>query len=212
MADLKILHTADLHLGTTFRDLPQSTSKSQERIKDYLIQLERIRDEAINGEYDFLIIAGDIFSNIRPDSYLFDEFAKLVRSLTKEGIKVVAIAGNHDQPRLDGSEPYLKAFYDVGAPDFYFFRKPSSICLEGKRSKKNVRFICLPYLAWQTLDPVQYTNMIQETVKRLKAENKTYDYTVVVAHFYIEGAKAGAEHRLITFGDPPLPKTLFDWA
>ena len=213
MANLKLLHTADLHLGTTFKDLPEGLGgKSKERIEDYLRQLERIKEELVSGEYDFLIIAGDIFTNIRPDSFLFDEFAKFVRSVTQEEVKVITIAGNHDQPRVRNTEPYLKAFFDIGAPDFYFFRNPASVCLEGSRSKRRVRFVCLPYIPWQTLDPVEYTNMISRNVEELREVGEGYDYTIVVAHYYVEGAVAGSEHRLITFGDPPLPKSIFDWA
>lgn len=210
MSDLKIIHTADFHLGAGLREAAASNyTLDIERQKDYLKQLEAISSHALNSGSDFLIIAGDVFHTSRPSGYMLDEFAKFVRSVTLKGTKVVCIPGNHDQPRAVQTEAYVKALADIGAPNFHFFRTPEVCILEGANSRKKVRFIALPYLSPQMIDEPEFTRIIQEKFIQLKSkESSDADYTIVVSHLYIEGAKLGSEQRIATLSDYPLPRSV----
>ena len=211
MPNLKIVHTADFHLGAGLRDVATSAQALElERQKDYLKQLEAIERHAIESESDFVVIAGDIFDTPRPSGYLLDEFARFVQSLTSQRIKVVCVPGNHDQPRAAQTEAYMKALADVGAPNLYVFRGPDVCVLDGAKSRKSVRFIALPYLSPQMLEAAEFTRLVQSKLEELKAkETPVADYTVIVCHLYIEGARLGSEQRLTTLSDYPLPRSLF---
>ena len=210
MSNLKIVHTADFHLGAGLREVAASAYALElERQKDYLKQLEAIGKHALVCGADFLVIAGDVFHTPRPSGYLLDEFARFVHSLTLKGTKIVCIPGNHDQPRAAQTEAYMKALADVGAPDLHVFRSPDVCVLEGARSRRKVRFIALPYLSPQMIDEQEFTRRIQDKFDDLRArEDLSADYTVVVSHLYVEGAKLGSEQRIATLGDYPLPRSV----
>jgi len=212
MGVLRIVHTADYHLGVSLRGLSPVSEKGRIRIQDFLKQLDRIRGFVLDRGCDFLVIAGDVFHTIRPNPYVFDEFAKFIRSLTVEKVQVVCIAGTHDQPRTEASEAYVKALEDVGAPNFYFFRKPGVITLKGSISGKKVRFLCLPYVPQTMFKPDEYISSVERSIRRLLSEPvEPYDYTVVVGHFYVEGAVINSrEHTPRYIGDIPLPRRLFN--
>lgn len=210
LANLKIVHTADLHLGAGLRDVTTSAEMLElERQKDYLRQLEAIERHVTESEPDFVVIAGDIFHTSRPSGYLLDEFAKFVQSLTSLGTKVICVPGNHDQPKAAQTEPYMKALADAGAPGLYVFRGPDVCVLEGARSHRTVRFIALPYLSPQTLEEAEFNRNVRSKLEELKAKKTpAADYTVIVAHLYVEGARLGSEQRLTTLSDYPLPRSV----
>ncbi len=88
---LKILHTADWHLGKwldNFSRLPEQ--------KEVLEEICTIADrEAV----DVVLIAGDLFDSFNPSAEAQELFYKTLRRLGNNGKRaVVAIAGNHDQP------------------------------------------------------------------------------------------------------------------
>jgi exonuclease SbcD len=86
---MRILHTADLHLGRQFNGL--SLDEDQEAI------LDQIFESVLERDADVLIIAGDIFDRAAPPSSAIRLFNRFVTRIGKEtNAAVVAIAGNHD--------------------------------------------------------------------------------------------------------------------
>jgi len=88
---MKILHTADWHLGKWLDDY--SRLPEQKEI------LEEICEIAERELADVVVIAGDLFDTFNPSAEAQDLFYKTLRRLGNNGKRVVvAIAGNHDQP------------------------------------------------------------------------------------------------------------------
>ncbi len=89
---LRILHTADWHLGCKTDDMT--------RIDEQRDALRQIVDIARNKDVDIVIIAGDIYDSVIPSSEAEDLFYKTVKELNSNGnTMVIAIAGNHDDPK-----------------------------------------------------------------------------------------------------------------
>jgi exonuclease SbcD len=88
---MRFLHTADWHLGRSFRHL--SLVEDQAHVLDQLVDL------AIHERVDAVVIAGDVYDRAVPPAdavaLLDDVLARLVLAA---GIRVVLIAGNHDSP------------------------------------------------------------------------------------------------------------------
>ena len=87
---MKLIHLSDLHIGKRVNEF--SMLEDQEYILTKIINI--IDDEQPAG----VIIAGDIYDKSIPSAeavQLFDDF--LVR-LSKRGLKVFVISGNHDSP------------------------------------------------------------------------------------------------------------------
>ena len=86
---MRLLHTADWHLGRLFHGV--SLVDDQAHLLDELVRL--VAESAI----DAVLIAGDVYDRAvpPPDAVtLFDAF--LARVAGEQGVPVVVIAGNHD--------------------------------------------------------------------------------------------------------------------
>ncbi len=90
---MKILHTADWHLGKRL----DRFSRLQEQAE----VMQEIVEIADREEVDLVLVAGDLFDAINPATEAVELFYKTLRQLTKDGRRpVVAIAGNHDSPNF----------------------------------------------------------------------------------------------------------------
>lgn len=105
---MKFLHIADVHLGCTRYQLPES----QRDFFDAWIDV--LRKYAIGENVDFVLMAGDFFHKrqIPPETMNY-AFAGL--SLLKDhGIPVVSIEGNHDQKHTDTEYSWLRSLENWG--------------------------------------------------------------------------------------------------
>lgn len=90
---MKILHTADWHLGKKL----DRFSRLEEQIA-VLSEIETIADA---HDVDMVIIAGDLFDNANPSIEALELFYSTLKRMAKDGARpVIAIAGNHDSPSL----------------------------------------------------------------------------------------------------------------
>ncbi|RUP10521.1 exonuclease SbcCD subunit D [Hyphomicrobium sp.] len=86
---MRILHTADLHLGRQFNGIPLD--------EDHQAILDQIVHAAVDLRADVLIIAGDIFDRAAPPAAAVRQFnAFLSRIAAETSAAVALIAGNHD--------------------------------------------------------------------------------------------------------------------
>ena len=90
---LKILHTADWHLGKRLQEYS--------RIAEQKLVLEEICQIADQEEVDLVLLAGDIFDTFNPSHEAVELLYKTLRRLSKNGTRpVVAISGNHDSSQF----------------------------------------------------------------------------------------------------------------
>src|SRR5688572_20449167 len=68
------------------------------RLEDFLAALDRIVDGAVAERADLVIMAGDIYKGRDPSPTHQREFARRVLRLSREGIPLILLAGNHDLP------------------------------------------------------------------------------------------------------------------
>ena len=96
---LRILHTADWHLGKKL----DSFSRLEEQIE----VMDEICTIADDQQVDMVIVAGDLFDTFNPSADAQDLFYKTLHRLSKGGKRIVfAIAGNHDMPeRIEAPHP-----------------------------------------------------------------------------------------------------------
>lgn len=99
---MKILHTADWHLGKRL----DSFSRLEEQI-DVMNEIVAIADEQ---KVDIILVAGDLFDNFNPSVEAVELFYKTLKKLSNNGKRpVIAIAGNHDSPSLiDAPNPLAR--------------------------------------------------------------------------------------------------------
>lgn len=100
---IRILHTADWHLGQTF--FGYDRTEEQEHFLSWLSS--RLKE----NEIDVLIIAGDVFDVSNPSAASQRMFYHFLHKVTEENpsLQVVAVAGNHDSAaRLEAPLPLLQ--------------------------------------------------------------------------------------------------------
>ncbi len=86
---MRILHTADLHLGRQFNGIPLDA--------DHAAILDQIVSAITSRDVDVLVIAGDIFDRAAPPTSAVRQFnGFLARVASETDAAVVMIAGNHD--------------------------------------------------------------------------------------------------------------------
>ncbi len=90
---LRIIHTADVHLGARHDDLGEQAAAQRER---QFAAFKAIIDLALTEKVDLFLIAGDLFdSNVQPRRSVERVAAELKR-LAENRIRTVIIPGTHD--------------------------------------------------------------------------------------------------------------------
>ena len=98
---MRLLHTADLHIGKTVNDF--SMLEDQKEILSQILLLAR------ENQVDGVILAGDIYDRAVPSGEAVLVFNDFLTRLAEANITVYMISGNHDSPeRISFGEVLLK--------------------------------------------------------------------------------------------------------
>lgn len=208
---MKIIHTADWHLGNVFHG--HSRQEEHAHFLAWLLNVVRQRRP------DALILSGDIFDSPNPpasaERRLYDFLTDVTTAV--EGLQVVITAGNHDSgQRLEApaellrrSNVYVRGIIrrdeESGEPDFDDYILPLSALGDAEAC-----IVCyaVPYL--RTADypaGLSATEGIAWFLDNLRRRHRKSDFrnlpVVVSAHFYAASAEVCAsEHseRLVVGG------------
>ena len=112
---MRLVHLSDLHLG--YRQFQRQTSAGiNQREADVATVFRAAIDRIIEIKPDLVLIAGDVFHNVRPPNpailLAFTQFSRLVRALPDA--LVIMVAGNHDAPRSAETVCILRLFLPLG--------------------------------------------------------------------------------------------------
>jgi len=95
---LRILHTADSHVGAALPSRPRSDRP--QRGEDLVDSFERVVRHAAGNNVDLVIHAGDLFNRSKPTSRALWAAAKPLLDLAVAGIPVVIVPGNHERSKI----------------------------------------------------------------------------------------------------------------
>lgn len=112
---MRLVHLSDLHLG--YRQYQRLTPVGiNQREADVARSFEWVVGRVIELRPDVVVIAGDVFHNVRPANpailHAFRQFIRLTSSLPDT--PVVMVAGNHDTPRAAETGCILRLFNTIG--------------------------------------------------------------------------------------------------
>ncbi len=188
---MRILHTADWHLGRKLEG--RSRHDEQEQVLD---EICRIADEEA---VDAVVVAGDVFDAYNPPAESEALFYRTMTQLSDGGRRaVVVIAGNHDSPdRLIASDSYARALgittvgYPKDIPALYdsgiervacVESAPSFVRLRLPRKERLLTILALPYPSESRLRELLTADIDDE-------RQATIDYNRRVCSFFKEGAR-----------------------
>ncbi|MCC6177111.1 MAG: exonuclease SbcCD subunit D [Chloroflexi bacterium] len=218
---IKLLHLADVHIGMeNYGRIDPETGLST-RLQDFLNTLDEAVDYAIAEQVDAAVVAGDVYKSRDPSPTHQRAFARRVLRLTRAGIEVVLVPGNHDTPAASGRATSVDIFRELELPSVTVTRRIDVVRIETRSGPLQV--VSLPWMTRSTLlARDEYKNkpldellalMVQLTSGRLNDIASQLDPsipTALVGHAHVFGARVGAE-RLLTLGaDPMLNVSMLD--
>ena len=112
---LRLVHLADIHLG--YRQYQRLTPRGiNQREADVAQSFTRALDKVIEVAPDVVLIAGDVFHQVRPTNtailHAYLQFARLRAALPHA--EIIMVAGNHDTPRSVETGCILRLFIPLG--------------------------------------------------------------------------------------------------
>ena len=108
MGNVRIIHTADNHIGLKFNNYRGSNAQSA-LIQERFDALQNIVDASKQKDAHFLVVAGDLFDDLKVTN---KDIKTVVDILKKSPAEVLVLPGNHDY--YDGKDNKLwKGFLDA---------------------------------------------------------------------------------------------------
>ncbi len=121
---MRLIHLSDLHIGKRVNGFPM--------LEDQRYILEQILEKTKESGADSVVVAGDIYDKPVPSAEAVDLFDDFLVELTKLGVRVFLISGNHDSAErisyagrlLRKSRVYISPRFDgiirpIPVPDDY---------------------------------------------------------------------------------------------
>ncbi len=179
---MKLLHISDLHIGKRFSE--RSFAEDQKYI------LNRILDIVDAVSPDGVMIAGDVYDRAIPSAEAVQILDEFLVALSKRGLPVFIISGNHDSPErlsfgnrlLESNRIYISPVYDGniqpisltdahGAVNIYLmpFIKPSHVR----------RF-------YDEEDIVSYTDAMRVAIGHMNVDPEARN--VLITHQFVTGS------------------------
>src|SRR3989304_3155544 len=204
---IRILHTADLHLGVeTYGKLDPSTGLST-RIGDCLTALDQAVDAALDQQVDLFLFCGDAYKNREPSPTLQREFARRVGRLASNGVAVFLLVGNHDLPNALGRATTVEIFDTLAIRNIYVASRPGATLVHTWRGPLQV--VALPWVTpSRLLSKEEHKGKTLQEINRLieeklgsilGMESSSVDPgipAILAAHVLVSGARPSSESRM----------------
>lgn len=195
---MRILHTADLHLGRQFNGIALED--------DHAAVLDQIVAALVDHSADVLVIAGDIFDRAAPPERAVRQFNGFLTRVARETTAaVVMIAGNHDSPERIAA---MSIMTDSRRALIAGVASPDAEPLIVGDDAGPVAFCALPFLyeyaAREIFDDAALScpqDVLAAQVAAARARVPEGARTVLVAHAFVAGGEESeAERSLVRVG------------
>ena len=107
---MRLLHTADIHLGAKTYGRRDPVTGLNTRLLDVRRSLETVVQRALDDAVDVFLFCGDAYHTADPTPTQQQIFAECLQPLADAGIPMVLIIGNHDHPVTYGRASSLDIF------------------------------------------------------------------------------------------------------
>ncbi|MBR2513910.1 MAG: exonuclease SbcCD subunit D [Halomonas sp.] len=193
---MRLLHTADWHLGRLFHNL--SLLEDQRHVLNQLLEI--VDRDAV----DAVLIAGDIYDRSVPPAAAVTLLDDILGELCeKRGLPVIMISGNHDgAERLGFGARHLRQaglhiLSDLSACDH-----PVTLSINGVE----VDVFGIPYADPEyvrsqfSVDVRDFDGAHRYLVERINIQRQAGRPTVLMSHCFVDGGSASDSERPLTLG------------
>lgn len=204
---MKLLHTADIHLGAKTYGRRDPETGLNTRLLDVRRSFEELVQRALDADVDAFLFSGDAYHTADPTPTQQKIFAECLQPLADAAVPLVLIIGNHDHPVTYGRASSLDIFEYVDG-DVYCYRKPTASVQVIDTKSGPLQLIPLPWpIRSQILTKDEYRSMGPEELRQF-IEEKYVNYVHRRAEEVQNeetGQRAdGTEHQL----SPDVPTVL----
>src|SRR3989337_881325 len=195
---MRFIHTADIHIGMENYGYLDPVSGLHTRIQDFLTAFDRLIDYTVDPKHaiDLVIFSGDAYKTRTPTPTQQREVAKRIMTVTRHGIPVVLLIGNHDTPNTEAKANTLDIYTTMNIPQVHVIRKPEVITVQG------LQIVGLPWL--QRTDFEQIPSILQTLYDTVSPKLPA----VTCVHASVEGAMFGSERAFTLGKDMVIPLQL----
>jgi exonuclease SbcD len=201
---MKILHTADWHVGRTLH--------RRQRLDECQAVLNEVVEIAQRDQVDLVLVCGDVFDQYAPSAEAERIVYSALLALRQAGADVVVIPGNHDNAKRFRA---VEALFDAaGVHVVSDVRRPADggvlelTANDGTRAQ----VACLPWVAERMLysaadlmreqeEPYkEYAEELPRIIAALCANLDPTAVTILAGHLFVSGAAVGGGERELTIG------------
>lgn len=189
---MKLLHTADWHLGQTFFEYDRKAEHTQ--------FLAWLREQVKAHGTDVLLVAGDVFDSPNPSAESQKMYYRFLCEIVAENpeLQIIIIAGNHDSAaRLEAPNPLLESLNitvrgvvkrdEQGEIDFDYLTIPLT---------KGGCCLAVPYLRQGDYpDAETYTQGVQKMYQALYEHTKGQQPIIAMGHLQATGSEISENDR-----------------
>lgn len=173
---MKLLHTADLHIGKKIFELSM--------IEDQKHILNQIYDIAVKEQVNALLIAGDVYDRAVPPTEAVSLLDDFLTKFIEAGIPVIMISGNHDSPeRVSFADRILekKGLYIAGN----YCEPLKTVTLEDEHGP--VTIVCMPFVKPAVTGNTTSEQAVGQMLSGLPMTMDGNRRHVLVTHFFVTG-------------------------
>lgn len=201
---MRFIHLSDLHLGKRVNEF--SMLCDQEYI---LTRIINIIDE---NEIQAVIIAGDVYDKSVPSAEAVELFDSFLYRLSKRGLKVFVISGNHDSAEriafgarlMDKSGIYMSPVYGGGI-------KPITLSDE----YGDINIYMLPFIKPSNVkrffpdsDIVSYTDAVKTAIDNMNIDASKRN--ILITHQFVTGAVRSESEEISVGGSDNVDASVFE--
>ena len=212
---MRILHFSDVHIGVESYGSTDPDTGLSTRLLDFLATFDEVVDFALNNSVDLVLFAGDAYKSRDPSQTHQREFARRIARLSREGVPVFLLVGNHDLPHIASRATALDIFPTLSVPNVTIGDRLDTYIVDTAAGPLQV--VALPWIRrsaflareeTRSLTIDQINRQLQERVTNLLAwQIQSLDPSlpaILTAHVSLNTARTSSEQSMLLGRDPVL--------
>ena len=212
---MRILHFSDVHIGVESYGSTDPDTGLSTRLMDFLATFDEVVDFALDNSVDLVLFAGDAYKSRDPSQTHQREFARRIASLSREGVPVFLLVGNHDLPHIASRATALDIFPTLSVPNVTIGDRLDTYIVD--TAAGSLQVVALPWIRrsaflareeTRSLTIDEINRQLQERVTNLLAwQIQNLDPAMpalLTAHVSLNTARTSSEQSMLLGRDPVL--------
>ncbi len=212
---MRILHFSDVHIGVESYGSTDPDTGLSTRLMDFLATFDEVVEFALDNSVDLALFAGDAYKSRDPSQTHQREFARRIARLSREGVPVFLLVGNHDLPHVASRATALDIFPTLSVPNVTIGDRLDTYIVHTAAGPLQV--VALPWIRRSAFLAREETRSLTiEQINRQLEERVTTMLTwqiegldpaipaVLTAHVSLNTAKTSSEQSMLLGRDPVL--------